>query len=135
MTQKDLSKIAAIQSEIRVIKNQIGYADIPYAADSVKGSSNVFPYVERSFMVKGYDYEAYYAKLNRLQSKLKRKLDELMDERDKVLEYTNTLDDSLLRQIIILKYINGMTWEQIGGEVGYSARTVRRKHSKFFSKN
>ncbi|KNY24828.1 hypothetical protein [Pseudobacteroides cellulosolvens] len=135
MNKEELLKISAIQREIEIIKIQISSADYRYTADSVRGSENVFPYVERSFSVKGYDYDSYYAKLNRLQSKLKRKLEELMDERDKVLEYIETVPDSIMRQILMLKYINGMTWEQIGMKIGYSARSVRRKHTWFFTKN
>lgn len=135
MNKEELSKIAAIQTEIEVIKRQISEADCSYIADRVRGSSSVFPYVERSFSIKGYDIDSYYTKLNRLQNKLKRKLDELMDERDRVLDYIETVPDSIMRQILILKYINGMTWKQIGAEIGYSARSIRRKHASFFQQN
>lgn len=135
MNKEELSKIAVIQTEIEVIKRQISEADCSYTADRVRGSSSVFPYVERSFSIKGYDIDSYYTKLNRLQNKLKRKLDELMDERDRVMDFINTVSDSVLRQILILKYINGMTWEQIGAEIGYSARSIRRKHASFFQQN
>ncbi len=135
MNKEELSKIAAIQTEIEVIKRQISKADCSYIADRVRGSSSVFPYVERSFNIEGYvNIDSYYTKLNRLQNKLKRKLDELMDERDKVLDYIETVPDSIMRQILMLKYINGMTWEQIGGEIGYSGVWVRKKHAKFFAK-
>lgn len=132
MTINELSKLSAIQSEIHLIKREIENTDLKFMQDRVTGSSREFPYCKRSFTVQGYDYDSYYCKLNRLQKKLERKLDELMDEKDRILDYINTVDDSIMRQILMLKYINGMTWEQIGREIGYSSRSIRRKHSQFF---
>lgn len=135
MTIEELSKVKAIQSEIEIIKKQISTTDARFTSDKVKGSSSSFPYCERNFKVSGYDYDSYYAKLKRLEKRLARKLDELMDERDKVLDYIDTVQDSTMRQILMLKYINGLTWDQIGREIGYSRVGVRKKHAKFFAKN
>lgn len=137
MTREELGKLQNIQKEIKIIQQQISNIDCNkfYRHDSVTGSEPNFPYVKRVIGVKGYDYDAYYTKLDRLNKKLKRKLEALMDERDRVMDFINTVSDSVLRQILILKYINGMTWEQIGAEIGYSARSIRRKHASFFQQN
>ena len=66
--------------------------------------------------------------------KLARKLEELMDERDRINDYINNIDDGVIRMILMCKYVNGMTWEQIGNEIGYSSKSIRRKHAKFFGK-
>jgi len=137
MTREELGKLQNIQKEIKIIQQQISNIDYNkfYRHDSVTGSEPNFPYAKRVIGVKGYDYDAYYTKLDRLNKKLKRKLEALMDERDRVLDYIETVPDSIMRQILILKYINGMTWEQIGAEIGYSARSIRRKHASFFQQN
>ena len=137
MNKEELSKIAAIQKEIKIIQQQISNIDCNkfYRHDSVTGSEPNFPYIKRAIGIKGYDYDAYYTKLDRLNKKLKRKLEALMDERDRVLDYIETVPDSIMRQILMLKYINGMTWKQIGAEIGYSARSIRRKHASFFQQN
>lgn len=137
MTREELGKLQNIQKEIKIIQQQISNIDCNkfYRHDGVTGSELNFPYVKRVIGIKGYDYDAYYTKLDRLNKKLKRKLEALMDERDRVMDFINTVSDSVLRQILILKYINGMTWEQIGAEIGYSARSIRRKHASFFQQN
>ena len=140
MTQKELSRLQNIQKEIRVIQRQINdvgrsprdYNNAQYVFDKVKGSTSSYPYVETNFKVEGYDFGNYYAKLNRLKEKLGVKLNELMDERDRVTNYIETVDDTVIRMILTLKYINGLTWYQIGMEIGYSDRQVKRKHKKFF---
>lgn len=142
MTQKELSRLQNIQKEIRVIQRQINdvgrsprdYNNAQYVFDKVKGSTSSYPYVETNFKVEGYDFGDYYTKLNKLKEKLGVKLNELMDERDRVTNYIETVDDTVIRMILTLKYINGLTWYQIGMEIGYSDRQVKRKHKKFFEK-
>ena len=134
MTQEELSKLHTIQKEIELIKREISNTDAYYVSDKVTGSSSSFPYTERSFKLCGYDYDSYYGKLKRLEKKLARKLEELMDERDKINDYINSIDDGVIRMILMCKYVNGMTWEQIGNEIGYSSKSIRRKHAKFFGK-
>lgn len=46
-------------------------------------------------------------------------------------KYINTIDDSEMRQIIRLKHISGLTWDDIGTELNMDRRTVSRKYHKF----
>lgn len=144
MTKTELSRLSLISKEINIIKKQID-STRPEAinsdrilTDKVSGSSAVFPYCARSFTVSGtqqYDYDKYYAKLGRLQKQLSDKLEELMDERDRITNYINSLDEPIIRMILMCKYVNCMTWEQIGREVGFSSMSVRRKHRTYFKKD
>ena len=134
MTRERLSRLQAIQKEIDILKREIDYTTAegaPYVTDVVTGSSSSFPYLKRRFTISGYDWDSYHAKLDKLNEKLKAKLNELLDEIDELLDFINTIDDSTLRMILWLKYVKGYTWEQIGSEIGYSARSVRMKHAKF----
>lgn len=133
MTIRELSELSAIKIEIEIIKKQINSAEPKMLTGKVKGSESTFPYCERSFMVRGYDPDTYYRKLDRLQKKLQRKLEEYADEYDKILDYLDTVEDSLMRSIMMCKYINGLTWEQTGKEIGYSSRQCKRKHREFFN--
>jgi len=137
MTRERLSRLQAIQREIDVVKreiNNITAAGAPYVTDKVTGSSSSYPYIKKSFKISGYDLDSYYAKLDRLNKKLTAKLNELMDERDELINFINTIDDLVLRMILMLKYVKGYTWNQIGREIGYSARSVRLRHAKFVKK-
>lgn len=134
MTREELDKLQNLQKEINVIKMQISSIDIPFCHDKVVGSDSVFPYTKRSFTVKGYDFDSYYAKLDRLNKKLEKKLNDLMDERDKITSFIETIEDPMLRMILTLKHINGLTWEQIGTKIGYSPRQCRRKYKNFIER-
>lgn len=134
MTKEELLRLSAITQEIELIKKQIGSASPKFLVDFVKASSPEFPYTQHNVKVAGNDYDAYYNKVNRLQKRLSNKLEELMDERDKTLEYINTVSDSTMRMILSLKYVNGLTFEEIGKEIGYSRVWIKKKHAKFFSK-
>ena len=137
MTRERLSRLQAIQREIDLIKREINNttaAGAPYVTDKVTGSSSSYPYIKKSFKISGYDLDSYYAKLDRLNKKLTAKLNELMDERDELINFTSTIDDPVLRMILMLKYVKGYTWNQIGREIGYSARSVRLRHARFVKK-
>jgi hypothetical protein len=134
MTKDELSRLAAITQEIELIKKQISGTSPKYLVDFVKASSPEFPYTQHNVKVAGNDYDAYYSRVNRLQKRLSNKLNELMDEKDRVMEYIETVNDSTMRMILSLKYVNGLTFEEIGNEIGYSRVWVKKKHSKFFAK-
>jgi len=137
ITQERLSRLQAIQKEIDIIKREINNttaAGAPYVTDKVTGSSSSFPYIKKSFTISGYDLKSYHAKLDRLNKKLTARLNELMDEIDELINFINTIDDPVLRMILMLKYVRGYTWEQIGREIGYSSRAVRLKHANFVKK-
>jgi DNA-directed RNA polymerase specialized sigma subunit len=70
----------------------------------------------------------------RLERRLKRKLEEIMDERERLEEYIENIDNATIRIILRLRYINGLGWNQIGNELGYSERQVRRKHAQWIGK-
>ena len=47
--------------------------------------------------------------------------------------YVENIDDSLIRQIIILRHVNGLTWEQVAASIGgnNTADSVRMMHDRF----
>ncbi|MFA6308609.1 MAG: RNA polymerase subunit sigma-24 [Clostridia bacterium] len=134
MTKRELGKLKKIKQEITQIKKELADVEFKYITDSVKGSSPDFPYTEHTITISGIDINDYNKKVLRIQNRLNRKLSELMDERDSISEYIYTIDDGDLRQILTYKYINGLTWVQIGFSMGYSSETVRKKHDKFISR-
>lgn len=133
MTRKELSVLKKINGEIEQIKKELNSVDptqMP-VSDTVLGSSPYFPYTEHPIGIAGFDNTQYERTVKRIQNRLNRKLQELMDEKDRITEYIYSLDDSDLRQILMYKYVNGLTWEEIGECMGYAAITVRYKHNKF----
>ena len=134
MTKSELEKLRQIQKEIEIIQGEISATSAEYTTDKVTGSMATYPYTKRSFTISGYDYEKYYARLKRLEKRLSRKLEELMDERDNINNYIEDIGDGTLRMILRLRHINGLKWEQIGAELGYSTRHVKRLYYAHINK-
>ena len=134
MTKEELSKLRSIQKEIDIIRREIDATTEEYVADKVTGSTTYHPYIFTSFRIEGYDSDGYNGKLMRLERRLKRKLEEIMDERERLEEYIESIDNATIRMILRLRYINGLGWNQIGNELGYSERQIRRKHAQWIDK-
>ena len=131
MNKEELSKLIQIKAEIEQIKEELHTIEPEFGIDAVKGSSKNFPYTEHSIIIEGYDYKTYENKTKRIQNRLNRKIIELVEEKDKLTEYIYKQEDSDLRQILTYRYINGLTWEDVGARMKYASITVRAKHDKF----
>ncbi|MHB9925505.1 RNA polymerase subunit sigma-24 [Clostridium botulinum] len=133
MNKEELKQLRYIRSEIEVIKKQISDLDYTVATDKVRGSSSHFPYVQRSFTITGVDFLEYNRKAERLRRKLNKRIKELIDLVEKTNEFIEDIEDSLTRQIISLRYINGLTWEEVAANVGGGTTTesVRKVAERF----
>ncbi len=137
MTKEELSQLRYLHKEIELLKQQIADAEknmAEYSAsDVVTGSNPVWPYQKRSFHIEGIAVPEYEKKLKRLKRKLQRRINELMDMREELEEYIDTVQDSLIRQILILRYVNGLSWQQVAASIGggNTADSVRMIHNRF----
>lgn len=136
MDKEQLKQLKYLKTEIEVIKKQIEELDYATVTDSVKGSSAYFPYVARNFKIEGLDEEGYNYKFKRLRNKLNRKIDELMDLVEETNEFIDSIEDSLTRQIITLRYVNGLPWNQVAESLGqgYTEDSVRMISNRFLEK-
>ena len=105
----------------------------------VKGSSHEFPYTAKTYMISGYDDYTRGVVLNELQKKhtiLAERNLELMRLETQVVEWINAIEDSYIRRIFRMRYLNNMTWvkiaDQIGG--GNTADTCRMAHNRFLKR-
>ncbi|WMM26682.1 hypothetical protein RBU61_08385 [Tissierella sp. MB52-C2] len=133
MDKEQLSELKYLKSEIEILKKQIEDITYTITTDSVKGSTPYFPYIESNFLITGVDYQGYDNKLNRLQGKLNRRVEELIDLVEETNDYINNIGDSLVRQIFTLRYINGLEWKQVAASIGgnNTADSVRMIHNRF----
>lgn len=133
MDKEQLKQLKYLKTEIEAIKRQIENLDYTIETDKVRGSSSHFPYVQRSFTIEGVNYKEYSRKVKRLQGKLNRRMDELMDLVEETNEFIENIEDSLVRQIISLRYINGLTWEEVAANIGGGTTTesVRKTAERF----
>lgn len=57
-------------------------------------------------------------------------------ELNRLNRYINTVDDSQMRLILSLRYINGLSWIQIAFSIGeHDEQYPRRKHNEFLKKH
>lgn len=133
MIKEQLKQLRHLKSEIEMLKKQIEDIDYVVVKDSVRGSTHGFPYIETHFKIEGVDYKDYNRKAKRLQRKLQRRMEELIDLVEETNEYIESIDDSLIRRIIALRYINGLTWGQVAASIGgnNTADSVRMMHNRF----
>lgn len=63
------------------------------------------------------------------KEKLEKKKQNLLEERNKICDFIESIEDSLIRQIVIKRFLQLESWEQIGEEV-YLSRTTSYKKLK-----
>lgn len=133
MDKEQLKQLRHLKSEIEMLKKQIEDIETITTKDSVKGSLSEHPYIETHFKIEGIDYKDYNRKVKRLQRKLQRRMEELIDLVEETNEYIESIEDSLIRQIIALRYINGLTWDQVAASIGgnNTADSVRMLCDRF----
>lgn len=61
---------------------------------------------------------------------IEKRIDELYKIKYEILQAINSLDDSILRSILIARYINFKTWEEIAENLHYACRHIMRLHAK-----
>jgi hypothetical protein len=131
--KKQLSQIRYLKSEIELLKKQIRDMDYQVTRDTVTGSDPDFPYTERRFTIVGIDYGGYERRTQRLKKRLEKRVTELIKLLEATHDYIENIDDSLIRQIITLRHIEGLTWEQVAARIGGSstADSLRKMHDRF----
>lgn len=141
MTKKELSQLRYLSKEIELLQKQIADTEFAIetriASDVVKGSNSVWPYQLRTFHIEGVAIPEYERRLKRLKNKLKRRLEELMEKREELEEYIAKVPDSMMRMILTLRYVNGLSWRQVAAHIGggNTADSVRMMHNRFLQGN
>lgn len=120
MDKEQLKQIRYIKSEIAVIENQINNIEPAMVTDKVKGSSSYFPYIQRDFTLEGIDTDEYERRVRRLQRKLIKRKEKLLQLQEEANNFIDSIEDSLIRQAITLKYVDGYSWENIAKKMGSS---------------
>ena len=50
------------------------------------------------------------------------------------MEYIYSIDDSRIRQVLIYRYIDGLSWKDIGERMNYGTSTIRLIHDSFIKR-
>ena len=78
----------------------------------------------------------YAAEIADLRSVIEHKVQRCWRELKSLNRYIASVEDSQMRQILTLRYINHMTWQQVASAMGNynTADNLRMQHNKFLSK-
>lgn len=78
----------------------------------------------------------YASAIADLQSTIGRRLDECVEERRRLEAYIASIDDSLLRQIFTLRFVDGLTWGKVARRIGggNTSDSVRKQVYRYISK-
>lgn len=107
--------------------------------DGVKGSSTEFPYTQHTYRIEGLEDGIVYRNRKKLLKKLRKilRLKEYKIEKEIIhIEYElNYVEDPEIREIIRLKYQEGLNWIQIMHKMNYKSDSyARMKLERFFKK-
>jgi hypothetical protein len=135
MTRQELKQLRHLKSEIKLLQEQILALESEIVTDKVKGSDPDHPWTERHYIIRGLPGERN-EKLLRLRDRLERRKSDLQDMRAEIFEWVESIDDSLLRQVIILRHVNGLSWRQIARTIGAGTtwNSLRMMHDRFLEK-
>lgn len=136
MTKFDLKKLKDLNKEIEILNRQMAMANVYVKAnmvsDTVNGSSPYFPYVEHCIKITGVDVDGYERKVAFIRRSIARKIDEKMEQVAAINEYIESVQDGEMRNILRLRYMECMTWEEIGKELSMNERTAKRKYRRWW---
>lgn len=125
VSKEILIQYTDLQQEVKELRMQIDNLEKQIARmekdgsvrDSVKGGSGGIQH----FIVEGFPVPAYRYKEDQLRKRrLKLELREmkLLETLDQLEEFVESINDSYIRRIIQLKFILGLTWQQVADRLG-----------------
>lgn len=137
MTLHQLEQYRDQRKELEQLKRQIGELSrkrIGIVTDVVQASLEEFPYTKHTVSVTGTSERAVNSK-ERLQRIYRRRRTKLEREQLEVEQWIAALEDSKLRQIVTMRYVQGDSWRRVGSEVYGSALSedaARKRVERFF---
>lgn len=74
--------------------------------------------------------ENAYIKLTEMSKQVDEKVDELIDRKREALRWIQRLPDAAQRNVLIGRYINSATWEEVSEQIGYSESHLYKIHGE-----
>ena len=129
MTKKELSQLYYLRKEIK--EQQRRLSELEALATSCNAKITGLPNGNRvSDKIGNYTTE-----IADLKNLIEKNLEKCIEEHKKLTTFINNIEDSQLRLILTLRYIDHLTWQQIAFKIGkYDEKYPRRVHKKFINK-
>lgn len=130
MTKKELSQLYYLNREIEQLQKRV--LELESLASSCTVQITGIP-SNSGFKDK---LGQYVAEIADLKSLLNLNLKKCFYELNRLNRYIQSIDDSEMRMILTLRYINGFCWEQVAASISIyaTADSVRKAHDRFLRK-
>lgn len=129
MTKSELSQLFYLNREIE--REQERLASLEEAATDTSVKISGMPFVGGMS-----DKTAIAAEIADAKAIIKAKQIAAVAEYNRLIRYINSVNDSFIRQILGLRYIDGKSWQGIANEIGgNTADSIRMAHNRFLRKN
>lgn len=122
MTLKELSQLYYLNREIEDLKFKISELEAKATDTSVKITG--MPHSAGA----GDKIGQAVAELDYYRAKLTDRLERCRIELIRLNDYISACPDSLTRQILTYRFVNGLSWNQVAANVGMSATEYSVKH-------
>ncbi len=131
MTKKELSQLYYLKKEIKEQQKRI--KELEDAATSCSSKIDGLPSGEGINDKIGN----YAVQIADLKSLLDLNLKKCFYELNRLNRYIQSVEDSQMRMILTLRYVNGLTWRQIAKSMGVAGdgSTERKKLNRFLKHN
>ncbi len=131
MTAKELSQLYYLNKEIKTDEQRLEElrekSKSPQSArlDGIPGVIGNESRVER-----------YAAEIIDIEAIIAAKREQCIHERNRLERYINDIDDSLIRQIFALRFVDGLSWGQVAARIGgnNTRDSIRMTVKRFLSK-
>jgi len=127
MTKKELSQLYYLNREIIGLQNRIH--ELECLATSCTSKITGMPHVQGAYDKLG----RYAAEIADLKCLLDLSLKRCFYELNRLNRYIESIADSEIRQILSLRYVNGLSWNQIANSINVDATedSVRKRHDRY----
>lgn len=129
MTKEELAQLQYLNLEIEREKERL--AELEAMATNTTAHLSGLPHATGITDRVGQ----YGAEIADLKKMIESNIQQCYRELNKLNQYIQNVHDSEMRQILTLRYINGLSWQQIAFRIGYQDESVPRKRHNRFLKN
>lgn len=130
MTKQELSQLYYLNREIEHLKIRI--EELEVASTSTSSVITGMPHV----MGIGDKVGKYAAEISDLKELLDLNLKKCFYELNRLNRYIASVEDSEIRMILSLRYVNGLKWEEVANSINMyaSGDSIRKIHDRFLKK-
>ena len=128
MTRKELSQLYYLNREIEQDKQRL--AELESAATSPGSQITGLPHASGISDKTG----RYAILIGELRDEIDKKIQRTVEMYGELTEYISSIDDSFLRQIFMLRHVDGLPWMQVADSIGTSEYSVKHAYYRYLEK-